>query len=188
MYTSLGIFNLFVISIGAGASLIIDLFLITSLKNHRVSKYEFKALKRLSFITFFGGILGALTEVMLLAYRLKTGQLHGEFTSLIFILLCVVVVTASMTIKNIHLRTLERHQHSHQHLSDNFIQHGSSLPQTAIISLITWVAIIFVKAYELYGSITLGGLHVDRSYAFLAYLLAITIGPFLATHFKRLHK
>ncbi len=188
MYTSLGIFNLFVISIGAGASLIIDLFFITSLKYHRLTKYEFKALRRLSSIAFFGGILGGLTEITLLSYRLKTGQFHQEYSSLMIILLCAIVIIASLTIKKIHIQNLERHQHNHNHLSDHFVEHSKGLPQTASISLITWATIICIKAYELYGANMIGGIRVDRSYWVIVYLLAIIIGPYLATHFKRLHK
>lgn len=188
MYTSLGIFNLFVISIGAGASLIIDLFLITSLKHHRLSKYEFRALRRLSSIVFIGGILGGVTEIALLAYRLKAGAFTGEYSSMLVVLFSAIVVIASITIKNIHLTNLERHQRSHSHLSDNFIEHSKGLPQTATISLITWAAILCVKAHELYGANMFGATYIDGSYGLFIYLLAIIIGPFLATHFKRLHR
>lgn len=188
MFTSLGIFNLTVLSFGAGASLIVDLFLIFTLKNHRLSQYEFRALRRLLTISFIGGSLAALSELALLFYNFSAGGVVNEFSSLVLVLFFAVVVTASLTIRNIHLKTLERYQKNHSHLSDNFIEHSPGMSQTATISIITWFSIICLKAQILYGTIFSTNVSVERGYGFLLYLLAVIIGPFIVKHFKRRYR
>ncbi len=135
------------VSVGAGAALINDIFFLISLKNHKLTRYQFKSLKQLNSLQLILIIWIILVEVTFFAIQIQTysmatllGMTLARFIIEIVVLFCVLLL------RQVHFPALMRHQHQYGHLSDSFTKHSNELIATCAISLVAWFYIILITS------------------------------------------
>jgi hypothetical protein len=148
MDISLTVLELVCISIGAGGALIFDFFFLLSLRDHKVRQYEIKSLKRLNLYSLVCISLSLVTYMTMVAlYVERSTDLEIGF-SLSKILIMAVAFLSALTLRKIHLPTLERYQNNYLHLSQNMVVHQDSLVATAAFSSVSWLSIILLTTLE----------------------------------------
>lgn len=137
------------IAVGAGCAFINDLFFSLSLKNHRFKNHEIVTLKQLNNIQLFLIVWIIIAEITMttITYQYAINwTLSGALIAKIVIEL--VVLFTALSLRQIHMPSLLRHQNTYGHLSDSFVQHSNSMVATSVVSLTAWFFIVLITSSE----------------------------------------
>lgn len=134
------------LAIGLASSLIADIFIIIVEKTKKIRGIEKKILDRVLSYSFLSAAIVFIVQIAYIFFLLLTdAQLNhgaGKFafgTITGVISTCLLLCVASQ--KYYQIKILYRYQENHEHLSTTFINHHKELRNTAILSVLLWIAL-----------------------------------------------
>ncbi len=135
------------ISVGGGCAIINDLFFILSLKHHVLRRHEIIALKQLNNMQIFLIVWIILCEITFFAVQVQNFSIANVLgATMARIIIEIVLLICALLIRQLHLPTIVRYQHTHGHLSDSFLEHSNGLVGTCVLSLVSWFFIILTTS------------------------------------------
>lgn len=134
------------LTIGLASSLIVDIFIIIVEKTKRIRSIEKKIVDRVLSYSFISSLIVFVLQLSYVFFLILTDNTlhHGAgrfafaaFTTIISTCLLLCVATQ----KYYQIKTLYRYQETHAHLSNTFIGHHKELRNTALLSVLLWIAL-----------------------------------------------
>ncbi|MES3005574.1 MAG: hypothetical protein V4664_01355 [Patescibacteria group bacterium] len=132
------------VSLASASALLCDAFFFISLRHRRIKLHESKNLQILSGISATSSLFSIVSLLCLMSLRISAGITPGEDVLVSIALLLAVAFLCSLTMRNVHLPSLKRHQHEYHHLSESFTNHQDSLLSASIVSTMSWLFIITI--------------------------------------------
>ncbi len=156
------------ISLAAASALLCDGFFFISVIRRRLQVGEIKILRILCGVSSVSSLIAGVSLIKLMAMRISDGVTPGEGILLALSLMLLVAFTSSVSMRNLHLPALHRHQHDYHHISESFLDHQRSLISTGAVSIVTWIFIITIVAADARG------LALETSFFKISILYVIT--------------